>query len=294
MKITLGWWNTSLTSVAKKKVTTQEERLKALEVIYELLLSRGVSILALCEVSAEDIAFFKSKLGNLYECESYTEAFGHTKYDLGIVYKASDVEVSKHRYIKHDDEKWTYALAVQLDIRAHSKDFIFFISHWPSRRFKPHKSEERKVYGTWLRERIKESKFGDTPLIMAGDYNDEPFDDPLANSLKATRDRSRSRYYDHIFYNPFWRKIGEHGAVNGKEKTTAAGTYYHRSGKETKWYNFDSMIFSKHLLGKRGWHLAEDRTEIVTSDLLINLVYSSEFSFDHLPLTAVIEKNSHV
>ncbi|HEV7775329.1 MAG TPA: hypothetical protein VGO76_00555, partial [Luteibacter sp.] len=224
---------------------------------------------------------------------AFAEKFEHIKYDLGFIYKVSDVKVISHNYINYTDEKWTYALGYGLDISISGDEFLFIISHWPSRLKKPHKACDRTVYGTRLRDHVigitKSQK--STRIILAGDYNDEPFDSPLSSHLKASRDRSRSLYYDNVFYNPFWRKIGEHQGfpIAGSTKS-AAGTYYYKSGRETRWFNFDSMVFSKSFLKGSGWRLLEDHAEIVSTQDLLGLVYSKAFRFDHLPIISTIAR----
>lgn len=291
MKITLGWWNTSLSPTSRNESPSDSDRQKALQIITSLLEDERVDFLGLCEVTTSDIAYFSSNISDEYRCLSFNDSCGRGRFDLGFIGRVPLMQHDpNYSYRIFVDGSWSYGLGVEIELAIDAGRVTLLLSHWPSRLHKARNAPERTVFGTELR-RVLSGYDGDAKLILMGDYNDEPFDDPLCSFLKASRDRNRVSAKKNIFYNPFWRKLGAHSAYRKKgPKNWAAGTYYHSSGRETKWYTFDQMMFSESFLKPGGLRLDEECVRIVCSDNLLSLIRSKVSRFDHLPVMAVIEE----
>jgi endonuclease/exonuclease/phosphatase family metal-dependent hydrolase len=129
------------------------------------------------------------------------------------------------------------------------------------------------------------------PVVILGDFNDDPFNPPLAGHLLATRDRSLAQSSSSYFYNPFWRFLGESDPHKpGIECDSICGTYLQQHGQdETRWRTFDQIIVSSGLLSSGNWQLKEQDTAIVRIPELIDAVKNKKHHFDHLPVVARIE-----
>ena len=147
-----------------------------------------------------------------------------------------------------------------------------------------------------LRERIKSimDEEGNAHIVLIGDYNDEPFDHSLSEHLQATRDRALAAVKSHLFYNPFWRHLSrKEVACSEFESIEYAGSYFHRAGNLTQWRTFDQIMFSSSFLGNGDWNLIDKKTVVLDIPAYTAAVLNSNYSFDHLPIMAVIERNTN-
>jgi hypothetical protein len=123
-----------------------------------------------------------------------------------------------------------------------------------------------------------------------GDYNDDPYSPSLAQHLLATRDRELVRKNDSYLYNPFWRMLGESAPFNhGNESKSICGTYYYSSGKPSRWFTFDQIMFSSAFFQNGPFLLNEGRSMIIWNEDLDSRIRSSDGIFDHLPVLSVID-----
>jgi hypothetical protein len=128
-------------------------------------------------------------------------------------------------------------------------------------------------------------------IILAGDYNDEPFDRSLADHLMATRDRQFAATKSHLMYNPFWRYLSHPKYIEGPSCSTyPAGTYYHSNARDTRWRTFDQIIFSSSVLSGGPWELDEALTCVLHFPAYSEMVMNSNHQFDHLPVLGTIRK----
>ena len=166
-----------------------------------------------------------------------------------------------------------------------------YLSHWPSRRHLEARSALRDFYGHALRidvaDRLK--RFPSLPLVVLGDFNDEPFDTSISEGLLSSRDRTLVEARRHLLYNPFWRHMTSYQTEAARVGSTSQGTYFHTNGDTTRWRTFDQMLFSASLLsGESGWTLDEKNTCVIHDPDLIPLLHSRSSIFDHLPIIACI------
>lgn len=135
-------------------------------------------------------------------------------------------------------------------------------------------------------------KYSSSPqIIIAGDFNDEPFDKSLSSHLLASRDRALVMKDDSFFYNPFWRHLGETSPyIPGTRSASVAGTCFYSSGQETKWNTFDQIIVSSSFLRDDRWYLNEKCTGIFRNPSFIELVRSGSSIFDHFPVVGIIQR----
>ncbi|MBE6304136.1 MAG: endonuclease/exonuclease/phosphatase family protein [Bacteroidales bacterium] len=128
------------------------------------------------------------------------------------------------------------------------------VNHWPSRYSK---SPSRERAATQIKA-LKDSIFKlhpDTKLIIMGDFNDNPDNISLKDSLRARRSLAEVNTA-HDLYNPFWN-------ILRKEKK---GTIKYRD----RWQLYDQIIVSGNLCDKKRKGLKYSKSEIFVRPYMMN------------------------
>ena len=128
------------------------------------------------------------------------------------------------------------------------------VNHWPSRYSK---SPSRERAATQVKA-IKDSIFRmhpDTKLIIMGDFNDNPDNVSLKDSLRAMRNIAEAKAA-HNLYNPYWD-------ILRKEKK---GSIKYRD----RWQLYDQIILSGNLCDKKRKGLKYAKSEIHMRPHMIN------------------------
>jgi hypothetical protein len=220
---------------------------------------------------------------------------GRLQFDTGVIYDGSRIAINDSESITtaHGNRNFKVANRVDFLCVSDGSPFTAFVSHWPSRASNEGNSHPRKTIADRLKEKIgaANSEGSSIPIIVLGDFNDEPFDDSMSLHLLATRDRHLAKTGKGYLYNPFWRHLGEsephsHVRTNGG----AAGSCFYKTGTDTQWRTFDQILFSPSFLGSGDWHLNEKETKILRTEFLVELVQNGKVHFDHLPVLSVVEK----
>lgn len=299
MRISIAWWNTSLSPLGKSRATVKQ-RETALEVVEYLTKDLEVDLLALGEITTDDLAEFVSKLKlDDYEIYDGTLKTGRLQFDTGSLYRKRSFRLFNSTSLVAARGSRSLKVANRLDFLVPGADRLLhvFVSHWPSRLWCEKNSADRHVLGIRLRDAIEEiHALYETPAytILVGDYNDEPYDPSLSEQLLAVRDRSLVRKNPELLYNPFWRLLGEtFPHLPGKLRESYSGSCFHYSGIETHWRTFDQIIFSSAFLGQTDWHLNEKFTQILQLSSFTSSVLAKHEIFDHFPVLSVIEKEKH-
>ena len=294
--IAFGWWNTSLSLPNKQSRASAKQRKFARDVITLLLDSYKIDCLGLGEISSDDIDYFRENLDDHFSILDGTEKAGRTSFDTGVIYnrqKLSVIDKSTH-IDNYAGNVLKVANRVSFRTDQEGPRLHILTSHWPSRLWCSEHSAKRNTLGTRLHDIVREieSATEEEPLLVfLGDYNDEPFNQSLESSLHATRDRRLATKSNCHLYNPFWRCIGESELhVPGKKGDTYSGTYYHKSGTETKWRTFDQIMFSSSFLTGKYWQLDEVYTKVLQIPSLAVLLTERNSIFDHFPVMSVIIK----
>ncbi|MNR08586.1 hypothetical protein D3C85_1247510 [compost metagenome] len=128
--------------------------------------------------------------------------------------------------------------------------------------------------GTALRSAVNKAKSlsPKAPIILCGDYNDEPFDDSIVHGFGATRDVTMLRKRTNAFFNPFWPLVGS------QDSSTLPPGAYLADGKEgSSMLFFDQILFSSTVL--QYWN--------VVDRLVINEIPPSQWKkiSDHYPIS---------
>lgn len=272
------------------------EKTMADGVIAHFIVANKVEILGLCEVSAEDI----TKLKTLCATHGYGLVDGiptgkGVKLDCCVIYRISSFKAKATKIVATPSTRARKRIGLHIifEILSTAETLHIFVSHWPSVRWINKGTAVRLSYGIDLRKVVSEIWENDPEalLVLMGDYNDEPFDEPLAFNLEASRDASFVYNKPKCLYNPFWRRLGcIRGYSRNNSTETYAGTYFYKVDKVDRWRTYDQIIFSSEFLGRSQWHLDEASVGIVDIPQYTKVVLEKSMIFDHFPITATIEQ----
>jgi len=292
------WWNTSLAPPVNVRSATADDLVFVVDYVRFLRHQVGFDLLALAEVNAEDLRTILQGLNDpSLRVHDSSDRRSSLKFDTGVIYDSTKVTLEESRTLTDKFHSTTMKTGHQMIYRVTATgDPLFLItSHWPSKRTAPDGAPRRAELGTALRHRIQ-AIHEDTPeafVILAGDYNDDPYADSLAEHLGATRDRTMAKRRKGLLYNPFWRKMGEsHDDDHDDNNMRFCGTYYYDGGQINRWHTFDQIIFSSSFLTDKSMRLDERRCGVIATEVLWSKVLKSNQIFDHLPVFGTVELRS--
>lgn len=298
MTLCLVWWNTSLAPAGKTRVTGNHLDY-AEEMIRFFIGVLNADIIGLCEITSFEIEALEERFKDL-EVDFFNGHIkaGRTHFDTCVIYKRKTISLLNYICIEKKKIRRTYKVAQRLDFEIIGTDtpLHLFISHWPSRISHNQYEDSRRFIGQVLRESIDEftidylEKF---PIVLMGDYNDEPFAPSIAKDLLATRDRDYISKKKELLYNPFWKHLSHRCEYtkDSRKTTSEAGTYFYKSDQSSRWKTYDQMMFSSALLGNSEWHLNEPLTSTLEMHEHIGIVTNRRETFDHIPIVSVLERN---
>ena len=289
------WWNTSLSPPSRRDRSTEKELSIAVEVIERLLGYYDADIVALGEMSPNDVEKIKLAVdGGGYQFIDGTATVGRSNFDTCIIYKSGKIKITlpENLTIIHGRTAMKLGQKYEISVDQCSKPLYLIVSHWPSRLWCSENDADRDLLGLRLRDIYNNiiASDNDANVIFAGDYNDEPFASSLARQLLATRDKELASTRSDLIYNPFWRHLSRIHHNNHTVEVPHGGSYYYQGGKITKWHTFDQLMFSSSFLGQREWGVCDEKTGIINIPVFTNLIISKAYSFDHLPVIGTIER----
>lgn len=292
--IVVLWWNTSLSPLGVSRESVEDKKY-VFGLLAKLRKELSVDIIGLGEVCTADIEEILEEIGDPdLHFHDATGKLGNNKFDTALIYdRTRFVPISNGRIL---DSYGSTTLKVGEKIELLNKEsnthIDFFISHWPSRMYHGEFDSKRFEIGTAFRKYIDEIRLTN-PLnkyiVLMGDFNDDPFSPSLYKHLLATRDRELATKNDSYLYNPFWRKLGESDFIVHNNNENICGTYFYATGMESKWFNFDQIIFSSAFLKKGILKLNEEKCFIFKNDNLVSRIKNSKETLDHLPVLGVID-----
>jgi len=294
-ELRIAWWNTSLSPIAGGESTRNSEGRweTAHEVVRNLLRDQSVDVLALGEVTPDDVERLRD--GN---SEGYwafvVEQSGDRHVDLAMLYNPESLTVARRPSlltISRGRALDTVALPVGFELVADGSLLWMFVVHWRSQRQRDGEFS-RVEAAARLRQAIDTLRQGDeSPLgIVLGDFNDEPWSVAVERHLRASRDRNLARSSPATLYNPSWRLLGERLPHRpGVSSRSIAGTHYYRdAGAPTHWYTYDQLIVTPALVHEGAWNLVEDSVRVWWNEELFTPSGAMAKKFDHLPITATL------
>lgn len=295
----LAWWNTALSPAARSASSkaNMENYATICDHIKKLIMEKSCDLVAICEVSTEDVAhintYLDTHLTNLKVLD-LTSDLGRSRFDIAVIYNSSKIKVSHQYYLTKAMTGSTVKAAqlVEIDNLDDNSKIQLYLCHWASRIIGD--GEKRRIAAAnVVYSSAKELMSEDQDVIVMGDFNDNPYDESILINLNSTRCHDSVRNYPkEIFYNPFWRSV-----VSDKKydhlvdnDTFRSGTHRYKQFQGTVWHSYDQIMFSGSFLGTGVWHLNEESTKVIDDIGFINDFENSKCLVDHLPVMCEITR----
>lgn len=236
-------WDDDFTPKGKLKFTAERysKKLEKLSSVLSAIDTLNLpSIIGLCEVENRTVLEDLISQDNL---KSGNYAIAHSEspdkrgIDCALLYKKDDFQYLNHEVINiqfpwEPDYKTRDILNVTGIMGTDT--LHIFVNHWPSRRGGQKKSEKNRVFvAKQLKKAVNkiQSKNEHAKIIIMGDFNDEPNNVSVTNTLLATNNKESKKASD--LYNLMYDL-----QANGK------GSYNYRGN----WNMLDNLIISKELI----------------------------------------------
>jgi endonuclease/exonuclease/phosphatase family metal-dependent hydrolase len=161
-------------------------------VIRSMNRDNGPDLLGTCEVEHQSLldSMVSKYLSDKNFKTAYLESPDGRGIDNGIIYNSLKFKLLETKGLTVDmDGGYNTRLILEgIFLFGKSDTIYFFVNHWPSRRGGEDVSEPRRVKAAeTLRTEIESilSKNGKSKIIIVGDFNDEPTNISITESLKA-------------------------------------------------------------------------------------------------------------
>jgi hypothetical protein len=297
-----AWWNTGLSHSKAREAPSDEDRESVAKVISRLTLEERCSIIALAEVHGEaTVEWIPRQIRGTWRCLQEVSR-GPQDYDLDLLYDTERVQPELQEI------SWLTSSFVGAHVRPgvvarfssqNGNDLVIAAAHWRSNMGGDTKNAEslRSRAAEELRNAIGVTALEGIPVMVLGDLNLEPFEEPLQSVFPTSRYRNLVRRHqqrnssDTLFYNPAWRWMGERVAWSARESPfSLAGTYHEDRWVPTAWRTFDQVLVSAPLIGEEGWVLRESDLGIWIDSMVFDAQRSRpQKPFDHLPILGTLD-----
>lgn len=295
MQITVIWWNTSLAPIARVDRASSDD-----QAVVNALMSRFAAeadIICLGEVTEREVERLRTQDAlSGYDIEVAQTDVERIRFDTYIAFRAEKLcKLGQIPLIDYGNGR-ALKIGMRFDLKVieDGTTFHLFVAHWPSRLWCDAHHPDRDRLALRLRDAVTDVLGADysSHVIVAGDFNDEPFGVALEHHLLATRDSELVTRRRHLLYNPFWRHLGARRRASIRDPGTRrlSGSYHYKSGRVTRWHTFDQMIFSSSFMGHSNWRLRESSVRIMDIPEYTYIVLDGKRYFDHLPIAATIER----
>lgn len=216
-----GWDNGVLT----KKIS------QLAKIISMMNSNNGPDVLGVCEVENKNVLRrLKTKLQTSLG-RSYSMIHADTRDERGIdvafLYDPAKLEVIPKEVFFHFIIKRVATrdiVQVNFKCKPSNRKLIIIGNHWPSRSGGQLESEPYRVIAgetlSYFQQRIQGVHGKDTPVLVMGDFNDEPFNLSITNHAMATGSATKVRNARTVpyLYNLMWEMLG-----------SGTGTFYFNS-----------------------------------------------------------------
>ena len=299
------WLKKKLASELKGwNATVLNKKLKQLgSIISQMNGGAGPDVLGVCEVESRGVLVklvdaLKATLPN----KDYGIVHADNKdargidvafiYDKQLFYAPSAKDIFNHVVLKRNATRDI----VQVNFKAKTpakEDLVLIGNHWPSKlggdlESEPYRILAAETLSYWM-ERIREKYGYDVPIVVMGDFNDEPFNRSITNYALGLKDSKRvksKRSKKPYLYNLMW-----------DVQTDGNGTHFYDS-----WGILDQILVNRPLLRTDSpLRLVADSCEIFKPSELIKSGkprrfgrpskksgYDNDGYSDHLPVTVRI------
>jgi hypothetical protein len=245
----IGWWNLenlfdleNATRTEKLKRTLNKElkgwnssvltkKLSQLtKIISQMNSNNGPDILGVCEVESKGVL---KKLVTKLQIPKRTYKIVHadTKdkrgIDVAFIYDSKKFTAGKkfsQWIVRRNATRDLFQ--VNMKVKKTNISLVLIGNHWPSRMGGQYESEPYRIIAgetlSYFHQRIREKKGVNIPIIVMGDFNDEPFNRSITKYALSTNDpKNLKRAKNPKLYNLMWDSIADGHATHyyGSEKT---------------------------------------------------------------------------
>jgi Endonuclease/Exonuclease/phosphatase family len=234
----LIFWNCG---VAPSRGSAKRSPIDAAQVIDEAL-QQGASLFGLCEVNEETLQAIAREVGAPLSHVSLAESVGGSRWDLGVLYDSNVLNCERMAPAVGHDHGAVVKAACSVRVAGEASFLRLYLLHWRSRLrgAQPH----RQSAATTLHQSIQEDLRKDTPVVVVGDFNDEPHDASLT-TLHSSRDpRLVIERPSHYLYNPCWPLA----CAPLDQPWRTFGSYSRPGGSTSNAYLLDQALTSSHFL----------------------------------------------
>lgn len=295
----MAWWNTALSPAARNASTkANAETYKTIcEHLKKLITGLSCDLIAICEVSTEDVAYINSYLNSHLtnvNMLDLTCEIGRTRFDIAVIYNSEKIHLNHQYYLSKVLTGNTVKAAQLVEIvNLDDKQTIqLFLCHWASR-LNGDGEDRRKAAANIVFSSVQDLVSENKDVIVMGDFNDNPYDESILTNLKASRCHDSVRKYPNEFlYNPFWRSVVSDKKYShlSDNEPFRSGTHKYKQFLGTVWHSYDQIMFSGSFLGTGAWHLNEQNTKVIDEVGFINDFENSKNLIDHLPVMCEITR----
>lgn len=263
-------------------------------VINQVNEGRGPDVLGLCEVeNAHVLHRLIEKVGvdRNYKLIHH-DMSDNRGIDVAFIYDGNKYEYIPDSFFHYPViKRYPTREIVQAGLKtAKGNELVLLGNHWPSRSAGQLESEPYRILTaetlSYFMERIQEIKGKDVPVVVMGDFNDEPHNRSLTDYALSTMDREKVVYARNpALYNLMWELLGRR-----------KGSYVY-SGVPMM---IDQFLVSKGVAKKSGkFELNEQKVKIEIFAGMVSGRYDTPVRFgqsepnldgysDHLPISFVL------
>lgn len=203
----------------------------------------GVALVGLCEVDRPTMTAISERLTpGVANHVALTGPVGGSRWDLGVFYRDGGIQCVERPPALGRDHGDTIKAAHSVLVFDELNRFRLYLLHWRSRvrGERPYRNAAaRTLYGS-----VCDDLHEDMPIVILGDFNEEPHDPPLTE-LQASRDPARVLLApDAFLYNPSWTLA----CPPALDPWACFGSFAHEPGRTSSMYLLDQALTSSHFL----------------------------------------------
>lgn len=226
----------------------------------------------------------------------YLESPDNRGIDNGLIYRKNLFSIlSVTGDTVHLPDAYPTRLILKVDLLTLSNDTLYvFVNHWPSRRGGERESEINRITAAGVLRKNVDNVLSGNPgalVLIMGDFNDEPTNNSLLNTLKA-----HPIICDSIATDVTAENDDELYNLSYQAYEEGSGTYKYKDN----WNMLDQIIVSKAILTGEGIHYICNSFEIYAPHFMVTqsgkyagtpfptyggIKYLGGYS-DHFPVTA--------
>ncbi len=263
-------------------------------VIHQVNEGAGPDILGVCEVENAHVLhrlIEKVNVGRNYKLIHH-DMSDNRGIDVAFIYDGDKYEYVPDSFFHYPViKRYPTREIVQAGLKTEKgNELVLLGNHWPSRSAGQFESEPFRILAaetlSYFMERIQAIKGSDVPVVVMGDFNDEPHNRSLTDYALSTMDREKVVYARNpALYNLMWELLGRR-----------RGSYVYGGVPMM----IDQFLVSKGIAKKSGrFELNEQKVRIETFPGMVSGRYDTPIRFgqsdpnldgysDHLPISFVL------